>query len=93
MALFSGETKEEKKERKTNALLEKYGLQELTDPRDLQAVEHIAQNLAGNKLISAGTALSGKPFESAMLTFQQAIIEQNFIMIRQLERIMQSMEK
>lgn len=87
MALFGSESKEEKKERKTNELLEKYGLQDLTDPRDLAAVERIAQSLAGNKLISAGTAIGGKPFESAMLTYQQALIEQNFVIMRQLEKI------
>lgn len=93
MAFGNKETKEEKQARKAQELLQKYGLQELTDPRDLEAVRQIATSLAGNKLISLGAALSGKPYENADLTYQQAIVEQNFVIIRQLSRVIEKLEK
>lgn len=76
-----------KKEEKAQALLNKYGLQDLTDPRDIQAVKNIALNLMGNKLIELGTALSGSGADSAKLSYLNAIMEQNFIIIRQLDRL------
>ena len=84
MAFGSKESKEEKQERKIQELLTKYGMQDLTDPEDIRGVKQIAQNLTGNKITAAGLALSGKPYENAILTYQQAIVEQNFIIIRQL---------
>lgn len=82
-----GASKEEKKEAKVQALLERYGLQELTDPRDKQAVRNIATNLMGNKLIELGAALSGSGTDPAKLSYMNAIMEQNFIIIRQLDKI------
>ena len=87
MAFGNKETKEEKQERKAQELLEKYGLQELTDPQDIASDKEIALQLMGNKLVALGTQLGGKPYEGAMLTYMQAVVEQNFIIIRQLERI------
>lgn len=87
MALFSGETKEEKKERKAEELLEKYGLQTLSDPRDIESVRRIASRLSGNNLITAGTALGGMPQDVAKMTLLQAIVEQNWIIIRQLDKL------
>lgn len=82
-----GANKEEKKEAKVQALLERYGLQDLTDPRDKQAVRNIATNLMGNKLIEFGTALCGNGVDPAKLSYMNAIMEQNFIIIRQLDKI------
>lgn len=93
MAFGNRETKEEKQERKTQELLQKYGLQELTDERDLESVRNITASLAGNKLISLGSALAGRPYETADLTYRQAIVEQNFVIIRQLSRILEKLEK
>ena len=76
-----------KKEEKAQALLNRYGLQELTDPRDKQSVKNIALNLMGNKLIELGTALSGNGADAAKLSYLNAIMEQNFIIIRQLDRL------
>ena len=45
MALFSNK---EDKGSKAEALLEKYGLQELKDPRDLESVRQIARALVGD---------------------------------------------
>ena len=91
MALFGNN--EEKKEEKAQALLQKYGLQELSDPRDLQAVKNIATDLMGNKLIELGAALQGNGADAAKMSYLNAIMEQNFIMIRQLDRIAKRLEK
>lgn len=94
MALFGGkESKEEKQARKAQELLEKYGLQELSDPRDLDAVKNISESLMGNKLIELGTALSGTGEDSAKLSYLSALVEQNWIIIRQLDRLNKSLEK
>lgn len=90
MALF-GNT-EEKKAAKVEALLNRYGLQELSDRRDLDSVRNIATNLMGNKLIELGAALQGNGADAAKLSYMNAIMEQNFIMIRQLDRIAKKLE-
>lgn len=87
MALFGGESKEEKNERKVQELLNKYGLQELADPRDLDAVRNIAGALMGNKLIELGTAMQGGGADSAKMSYLRAIVEQNWIIIRQLDKL------
>jgi hypothetical protein len=91
MALFGNG--EEKREQKTQALMQKYGLEDLSDPRDKQAVQNIATNLMGNKLIELGAALQGNGADAAKMSYLNAIMEQNFIMIRQLDRIAKSLEK
>lgn len=87
MALFGGESKEEKQARKERELLEKYGVTDLSDPKDVESVKAIASLMAGNKMISAGAALSGSGIDSAKLDYLNILMEQNFIIIRQLERL------
>ena len=87
MALFSGESKEDKQVRKTKELLAKYGLDELSDPRDLANVKTISYELMGNKLIELGTALGGSAPDSAKMSYLAAIVEQNWIIIRQLDKL------
>ena len=89
MALFNSESKEDKKARKAQELLEKYGLQELSDARDLASVKSIAANLAGSNLISFGATLQGKTEDVAKMSLLQAIIDQNWIIIRQLDKLNQ----
>lgn len=91
MALFGNNN--EKREEKTQALLTKYGLQDLSDPRDLEAVRQISYNLMGNKLIELGATLQGNNADAAKMSYLNAIMEQNFIMIRQLDRIAKALEK
>lgn len=86
MALF-GESKEDKKEKKVAALLDRYGLHELSDPRDLAAVQAIANKLAGNNLIEVGAILSGSAPDAAKMGYLGAIVEQNWIIIRQLDKL------
>ena len=86
MALF-GSDKEEKKTEKVYELLHKYGLQELSDPRDVESVKQIAYKLAGSNLINIGTALGGSAQDVGKLSLLQAIVEQNWIIIRQLDKL------
>ena len=88
MALFnSGETKEEKQERKIKELMARYGLQELSDPRDFASAREIANCMMGNKMVEFGNALSGNGTDAAKLSYLRILMEQNFIIIRQLERL------
>ncbi len=91
MALFGN--KEEKREEKAQELLKKYGLEDLSDPRDVEAVTKITYDLMGNKLIEFGTLLQGNSVDSTKLSYLHAIMQQNFIIIRQLDRIAKSLEK
>ena len=60
MALFgSNESKEAKQAAKTEELLKRFGLEDLNDPRDVEAVKSIANALTANKFIEFGTILSG----------------------------------
>lgn len=93
MALFgNGESKEEKKERKAQEMLSKYGLDCLSDPKDLEAVKNIQYNLMGNKMIELGAALQGNGADAAKMSYLNAIMQQNYIIIRQLDRIATALE-
>lgn len=83
---------EDKKVAKVEALLSRYGLQELNDDRDYESVQNIATNLMGNKLIEIGSALQGNGADAAKMSYLNAIVEQNFIIIRQLDRIARKLE-
>lgn len=92
MALFGGkETKEEKAARKEYELLEKYGLTDI-NPKDIEQIKSITNALMGNKLIEMGTALSGSGVDAAKMSYLRALVEQNWIIIRQLDRISKTLE-
>ena len=89
MALFKEkESKEEKQERKSEELLEKYGLENVTDPQTLDALRRITATMSANRFVDVGTALGGTAPDMAKLTYLRAICEQNFIIIRQLDKLM-----
>lgn len=93
MGLFgNGETKEQKQARKQQALLDKYGVGDLSDPRDAESVKTIANELVGNNLIEFGTALRGSGADIAKMTYLRAIVEQNFMIIRQLDKLNHNLE-
>lgn len=94
MALFGNsvpkETKEEKQEKKKQAILAMYGLQELSNPEDVKSVDTIFTELLGTGWTEFSVLLGGgneRDFAKQQMYYQRAIIEQNFIMIRQLDRI------
>lgn len=93
MGLFGEkETKEEKLARKTQEILNKYGLTEV-DERDVASIKKIISDLAGNNLIKAGMALSfSKAEEQAKVSYLSALVEQNWIIIRQLDRLNKKMD-
>lgn len=100
MALF-GESKEEKKARKLAeaeakqnekdlAALRKFGLENLENPEDIASVKNIVSELSGTGLVELGISLGGgsdRDIQKNMMYYQRAILEQNFILIRQLDRI------
>lgn len=94
MGLFDvKETKEEKQAKKIQDLLNKYGLNELHDNQDIESIKLIASEMAGNNLIELGTTLSGKAEDVAKMSYLRALIEQNWIIIRQLDRLINAVEK
>ncbi len=86
MALFGNkETKEEKQLRLQQEMLEKYHLTDL--PEDLSAdVASIVKDLTGMETIEASVALRGNA-DSLMTAYQRALIAQNWIIIRLLNKI------
>ena len=87
MSLFGAkETKEDKAARKAQAVMDKYGLSEI-EPKDLESVRTITNSLMGNSLIELGNALTGSGVDSAKLSYLRALVEQNWIIIRQLDRL------
>lgn len=82
-----------KRQQKTKVILEKYGLQGLSDPKDQQAVYNLAYEMSGSALESIGLFMQGNSADSAKLDALRALMEQNFIMIRQLDRITKLLEK
>jgi hypothetical protein len=97
MGLFNnGETKEEKAERKEAQMLHKYGMDNLGNIEDVESVKKIVQELAGSGLFEVGMALGGandKELLKQQVYYQRAMIEQNFIIIRQLDRLNKKLEK
>lgn len=94
MALFkSAEEKAEEQARKEQKLLQKYGVDSLADQRDLDSVRKIAQELLGTGLSETGMKIAmAKPEVMLPISYQRAIVEQNFIIIRQLDRLCSLLE-
>ncbi len=98
MGLFnsSKETKEEKQARKELEMMEKYGLQSLSDQKDIDSVRKIVSELTGTGVMEFGIAFGAggeRDLLRMQMNFQRAILEQNFILIRQLDRISQKLDK
>lgn len=93
MGLFNnGESKEEKRERKMQEILAKYELNNLSTDY-ANAVKNISLALSGNDLIELGATMGMKPAENLTTSYLKAIVEQNFIMIRQLDEISKKLNK
>lgn len=93
MALFGGkETKEDKAARKAQAMMDKYGLSEL-DPKDQESVRTISNSLMGNSLIELANIFNGSNVDSAKMSFLRALVEQNWIIIRQLDRLNKRLDR
>ena len=94
MALFGGkEGKEDKELKELEKFMEKYQLEEL-DEKDLVVLRKISLDLMGNKFFKAGMALSfAKAEEQAKVTYLSALVDQNWMIIRQLSRLNQGIDK
>ena len=93
MALFGEkQTKEEKEQEQMRKFMEKYQLDEI-DKKDLVVLNRIASDLAGNGFFKVGMALSfAKAEEQAKVTYLSALVEQNWVIIRQLSRLNKNLE-
>ncbi|MDD2378230.1 MAG: hypothetical protein PHD10_04970 [Bacilli bacterium] len=90
MALFK--SKEEKDQENIEIFMKKYHLENI-DQEDLEILKRVANDLAGNGLFKAGLALSfAKVEEQAKITYLSALVEQNWLIIRQLSKINQNIK-
>ena len=94
MAVFGEKkSKEEKEQEKLQKFMDKYQLEDL-DSKDLIVLKRIAGDLAGNQFFKAGMALSfAKAEEQAKVTYLSTLVEQNWMIIRQLSRLNKSIEE
>ncbi|WP_102343745.1 hypothetical protein [Galactobacillus timonensis] len=83
------ESKEDKQARKEQELMEKYGLGDVS-PEYADAVKKIAAELAGTGMMETGMKLSmgAKPEDALPVYYLRAIMEQNFIIIRELDALL-----
>ena len=96
MALFgSKEDKEAKQQEKIQKMLSKYGLESLSDPQDIASVKTIVTELTGTSFMEFGNMLAPdeKTANQIQIQYQRTLVEQNFIIIRQLDRISQALQK
>lgn len=77
---------EEKQAAKAQKLMEKYHLETMSG-KYADQVREIATALSGNKLIELGAALQGNGPDAAKMGYLDAIVKQNFIMIKLLDDI------
>ena len=96
MALFGGngnDKKQTKEEKQLEKFMEKYQLEDL-DEKDLVVLQRIASDLAGNNFFKVGMALSfAKAEEQAKVTYLSTLVEQNWMIIRQLSRLNKNVEE
>lgn len=93
MGLFNKESAADKQSKEMQKFMDKYQLEDL-DPKDLVVLKRIADDLAGNAYFKAGMALSfAKAEEQAKVTYLSALVEQNWMIIRQLSRLNNTLEK
>lgn len=82
--------KQRKEEEKIAAALARYGLDGLRNPQDIQSVRNIIAAQAGDGFFEFGQLLGGaneKDFLRHLYYQNKVLMEQNFILIRQLDEI------
>lgn len=95
MALFGNEEKKLAKEQakldaqaeKELKILQKFGVSGLRNPEDIASVKKIAQEMAGTGLMEFGMKMKN-PEVMVPVSYQRAMVEQNFIIIRQLDELL-----
>lgn len=86
-----GGNKEDKKLKKAQAIMNKYGLGSLS-PEYVDAAKNINLELAGTGAMEFGLALTGKPEDNTKIAYLNTLIAQNWIIIRQLDEINKKMK-
>jgi len=90
--LFGRESKEEKQEREAQEYMDRYQLEDL-DEKDLVVLRRIVSDLRGTGLMKAGLALSfAKAEEQAKIRYLSVLVEQNWMLIRQISRLNKNLE-
>ena len=93
MGLFnSKESKEEKKIAKMQEIADKYNLGDI-NPRDFEAIKNINYELMGTGLMEVGTLLTGKSEDNVKIAYLNTLIQQNWVIIRQLDEISKKLDK
>ena len=94
MALFGDKlSKDEKEQKQMQQFMQKYQLEDL-DQKDLVVLNRIANDLIGNSFFKAGMALSmAKAEEQAKVGYLSALVEQNWLIIKQLGRLNKNIEE
>lgn len=85
MGLF-GSNNDEKQQEKLAKVMKKYHLEDVS-PKLAPEIQDIAYDLAGNRLIEAGTFLQGNDVDSTKMAYLAAITKQNFLIIKLLDQI------
>lgn len=84
MGLFGEkETKEQRQAREEQELLAKFGLENLTDSQDVASVKSILNEMVSTDLMSLAGAK-----DEVSAGYLSVLVEQNFIIIRQLDRLL-----
>lgn len=92
MALFNNVSKEEKEAQKIQEMMTRLGLERLS-PKDYESCKKILNDMAGLGLMKAGMALSfAKSEEQCKVGYLSAMVEQNWIVIRQLDELNQRLD-
>lgn len=88
------ESKEQIIDDKLRGFMKSHGLESL-EKTEAEMAKNIANQLMGNNLITLGTALSfgGKQEDVAKLTYLSALVEQNWMIINQLNKLNKSIDK
>lgn len=93
MGLFGGkESKEYKKLAKMQEIASKYHLEDI-NPKDLEAIKNINYELMGTGLMEFGTLLTGKAEDNVKIAYLNTLIQQNWVIIRQLDEISKKLDK
>lgn len=96
MAIFnkSPEEKEEKQQKEISKFMEKYQFEDL-DEKDLVVLKKIANDLAGSDLMKVGVKLTfgTKPEDNLKISYLNTLVQQNWMIIRQLFRLNKNLEE
>lgn len=92
MALFNDVSKQEKNEQKVQEMMQRFGLSNLS-PEDYKSCKKIINDLFGLGVMKAGMAFSfAKAEEQCKVSYLSAMVEQNWIIIRQLDELNQRLD-